>query len=66
VVVDQAVDPLIADPCAFLGAGAVPIAGNGVAGPREAGEAFRVDMQQVSGAGPLVAAWRVSLRRRRT
>src|SRR5215204_3978860 len=50
-------DPLIADPHSFLGAGHVAIAGDGVAGTTEACEAFAVDVQQVAGARPLVQAW---------
>ena len=57
VVVDERVHPLVADPHPFLGAGAVAVAGDGVAGPGEADEAFAVDVQQIAGAGPLVAAW---------
>ena len=56
VVVDERVHPLVADPHPLLGAGAVAIAGDGVAGAGEADEALAVDVQQIAGTGPLVAA----------
>ena len=63
VVVDERVHPLVADPLTLLGAGNVPVAGDGVAGPAETDETLRVDVQQIAGAGPLVAtrllAWRL-------
>jgi hypothetical protein len=57
VVVDERVHPLVADTLALLGAAHVPVAGDGVAGPREAGEALAVDVQQIAGAGQLVQPW---------
>jgi hypothetical protein len=45
VVVDDRVHPLVANPHPLLGAAAVALAGDGMAGPGEAGEAFAVDVQ---------------------
>jgi hypothetical protein len=56
VVVDDRVHPLVADTDPLLGPRAEAITGDGVAGPREAGEAFAVDLKQLARAGPLVAA----------
>jgi hypothetical protein len=50
---------------ALLGAGRVPITGDGVTGPGETNEAFRFDVQQVARAGPLVAARRFARLARR-
>lgn len=58
MIIDQAVHPLIADSLPLLGAGGMPIAGDGVTGAGESGEPVRVHMQQVSGARPRVAARR--------
>src|SRR5258708_8025429 len=57
VVVDERVHPLVADPHPFLGAAAVAITGNGMTGPAEPDEAFGVDVEQITWAWPLVAAW---------
>jgi hypothetical protein len=65
VVVDERVHPFVADVHAQLGAGAVSVAGDGVTGPAETNEAFAVDVQEVAGAGPLVAARLLARRLRR-
>src|SRR5207244_8940571 len=56
VVVDERVHPFAADPHPLLLSAAVTVAGDGVARPAEADEAFRVDLQQVAGARPFVQA----------
>src|SRR5437870_5335895 len=56
VVVDERVHPFEADPHPQLSAGAVAVTGDGVAGPAETDEALAVDVEQIAGAGPLVAA----------
>jgi hypothetical protein len=48
VIIEQAVHPLIADSLPFLGAGGMPIAGDGVTGAGESGETVRIHMRQVS------------------
>src|SRR5438128_5121248 len=55
VVVDERVHPLETDPQPPLGTAAVAVASDGMTGTCEADEAFAVDMQQVTGTGPLVA-----------
>jgi hypothetical protein len=56
VVVDDRVRELVAPACALLGVGLVAFAGDGMAGPLEASEALGVHVQQITRAGPLVAA----------
>jgi hypothetical protein len=53
VVVDRRVAELPADACAFLGAGAMPVPGDLVAGRGKAPEALAVDLDQVTGTRPL-------------
>jgi hypothetical protein len=57
VVIDEGVHPLIADTHPLLGAGDVAVARDGMTWPAETDEAFRVDVKQVTRAGPLIAAW---------
>src|SRR5437764_14611157 len=56
VVVDERVHPLVADPHPPLPTGPATIAGDGVARPAETDETLAVDVEQIAGTGPLVAA----------
>jgi hypothetical protein len=57
VVVDDRVHPLVADAHPFLRPCPLAITGEGVAWAAEADEALAVDMQQITGTGPLVEPW---------
>jgi hypothetical protein len=55
VVIDHRVRELLADPAALLRTRAMTITRDRVAGPGEVGELLGVHLQQITGAGPLVA-----------
>src|SRR5712692_7301632 len=65
VVVDERVHPLATDLHPLLDAAAIPITGNGMTRRAEPDEPLRVDVEQVAGTGPLVAARQLARRLRR-
>ena len=50
VVVDERMHPFVADPGSLLSTCGMAVAGDGVPGPVEADEAFRVDVEQITRA----------------
>src|SRR6185437_2842662 len=64
VIVDDGVADVIADSFALLRAGAGPIAGDLVPGPREPRQALGVHLQQITRAGPLKEPDLLTRRRR--
>lgn len=65
VIIDRAMSELVADALALLGAGAVAVAGDRVAGPREPGKALDVVLDQRPRARPLKPLHRFPRRRGR-
>jgi hypothetical protein len=60
VVVDDRVDDVVADLAPLLGRRARAVAGDGVARLLETGKRRPVDVQEITGAGPLVAVRRLA------
>src|SRR5438105_15071276 len=56
MIIDERMHPFVADSHPFLSARAVAVAGDRVSRPGETDEALAIDVEQVAGAGPLVAA----------
>jgi len=60
VIVDDRVDDVVAETAPLLLGRAGAVAGNGMAGLGEARERCPIDVQQIAGAGPLVATSRLA------